>query len=102
MDRMLPVKEAVRESVKTFSELYAPEMFRDIRLEEVSISEDEKTWQVTLSYRNPDYRDEVQSSDEATKNLLRMTGWSGPPTRHYKTVALNASDGSLLSVKNAS
>lgn len=98
---MLPVQEAVKQSVKTFTELYPNDTFRDLRLEEVSITEDGRKWQVTLSYKNPDYGEESGPKYDPSKELLRMTGWTGPSPRHFKTVTLNSEDGSLLSVKNA-
>ncbi len=98
---MLPVQEAVRQSVKTFAELYPPDIFRDLRLEEVSISEDERTRQVMLSYRNTGIQDGAQNEDAATASFLRLGGWPGSTSRLYKTVTLDASDGFLVSVKNA-
>ena len=100
---MLPVQEAVKKSVKTFAELFPPDAARDLRLEEVSISEDERTWQVTLSYKNPDYDQEARPTDEAANNFLRAftASGTGVSARKFKTVTLNAADGNLLSVKNA-
>ena len=47
---MIDVKEAVRTAAKYLADLFAEEDISDIRLEEVQLSEDGQTWNVTLSF----------------------------------------------------
>jgi hypothetical protein len=50
---MIDVKEAVRISSDYLRLLYEPTQLNDVLLEEVSLSDDEKHWHVTLGFSRP-------------------------------------------------
>ena len=101
---MLQVKEAVKASVAVFEELFPPEVFREPRLEEVSLSDDERSWRITLSYKNPDMEEELAAQRAESKSLAAAFGGNSSrtvPTRHFKSVTINSADGSLVGIKSA-
>ncbi len=100
---MLQVKEAVKVSLSTFADLFPSEAYQDLRLEEVLLSDDEESWKVTVSYRNPDFEEERQLKREENTPLAALTGGIRPivHTRHYKSIRLKVEDGSLIGISNA-
>ncbi|MEO7029065.1 MAG: hypothetical protein ABI147_06645 [Acidobacteriaceae bacterium] len=102
---MLTVKDAVKSSLIEFAEVFPSDRFQDLRLEEVSIAEDDSTWQVTVSYKNPDFEQELVALREANKNPLAAYAAQlkieRVPTRHLKAITISVDDGSLVSIKNA-
>jgi hypothetical protein len=80
---VLRVQEAVKKAKS-----YLPDLFfessgqvADVRLEEVEISDDEKSWAVTFSYLLADDMRPIQ-------------------IRQYKTIRIRTSDGDFLGVRN--
>jgi hypothetical protein len=100
---MIEVKDAVKTSFATFAELFPSETFQDLRLEEVGLSSDERSWSVTVSYRNPDLEADlaVQKAEAKMPSALLGGQLSKVPSRHLKRITIKADDGSLLSIANA-
>ena len=101
---MLEVKDAVKVSLLTFSELFPSEIYRDLRLEEVDLSSDSQAWKITVSYKNPDLEDELRIKREESKAALSMLGnpkASEISSRTYKSISIDAEDGSLLGIRSA-
>jgi hypothetical protein len=101
---MLSVKDAVKSSLANFAEIFPPDRFQDLRLEEVSIANDDETWRVTVSYKNPDFEEELAAYRESNKNLMAALGGNGlnqVPTRHFKAITISVEDGTLVSITNA-
>lgn len=101
---MLTVKDAVKSSLAEFAEIFPADRFQDLRLEEVSIADDNSTWKVTVSYKNPDFEQELAAYRESNKNLIAALGGTGigqVPTRHFKAITIAVDDGSLVSIRNA-
>jgi hypothetical protein len=101
-DMMLPVKEAVKVSLATFGELFPSQDIAGIRLEEVRLDETEKNWEVTVSFKNPDFEDEItkKKSEPAGVETVFGPDISKVPMRHYKTITINADAGSLVGIRN--
>jgi hypothetical protein len=47
---MIGVKQAIRTAADFVAETFSDEKLLDVRLEEVELTEDEKTWLITLSF----------------------------------------------------
>ena len=100
---MLHVKEAVRKSLQSFGELFPDETERGLRLEEVSLDDAEKNWEITLSFKNPEFEEAVAAAKKLAPSGIQ--GMFGPersdvPYRFYKTLAIRAEDGELVGVRN--
>ena len=100
---MLEAKDAVKVSLSTFSDLFTDEIFQDLRLEEIALEQDNHLWNITVSYRNPDFDEELQARRAEDSGALGI--FQGKVfqvhTRHYKSITINAEDGSLVKVKSA-
>lgn len=99
---MLPVKEAVKVSFATFGELFPSQSIKDVRLEEVRLDDSEKNWEVTVSFRNPDFEDEIATKKSEPVGINTVFGSDNTrvPMRHYKTITINAEIGSLVGIRN--
>ena len=89
------VKAAVRSAyqyIREFQDLMGAGL-DDLRLEEVELSEDEKTWLVTLGYDVPIKR--KSALDEAMQPLNASRGFQ----REYKLFSINALTGKVESMK---
>ena len=96
----MEVKEVVQKAVTTFAEVYPEATKKDLRLEEVFLSDDELNWLTTVSYKNPDY-DEEQSEQPLYSDLANMLGRaSGPKRRIYKQVKFRADSGKFIGITN--
>lgn len=95
----MEVQDAVRQSISAFGAVFPPEMQKDLRLEEVLLSNDEAVWNITVSFRNPDLSD-VEISAPAPNSLAAMLGAKGPNGRIYKTIRVRSEDGRLLGISN--
>jgi len=85
---MIEVKQAVANAVGFLREIYDEEGLRDVRLEEVELSEDEGMWQITLSFHRAG--GESTSSDLAAAIFTK---------REFKTVAVSSATGKVQSMK---
>lgn len=89
---MTDVKEAVRTAANYLAELFAEEDISDIRLEEVELSEDVQTWNVTLSF--------LRKAKVAGPLVDALSaGLASQVERIYKVLTVRADDGSVTSVK---
>jgi len=89
---MIDVKEAVRTAAKYLADLFAEEGISDIRLEEVELSEDVQTWNVTLSF--------LRKAGVQTPLAEQLSVALGPQRdRDFKVLTVRADDGSVTSVK---
>jgi hypothetical protein len=99
---MLQVQEAVRRSLNTFIELFPNAELQDLRLEEVSLSPDESSWLVTVSYKNPDYKEEQEDHSATSTGLSVLLGnYRGVSRRLNKTIKLRADNGEFVGIKSA-
>jgi hypothetical protein len=98
---MVDVKTAVSSSLRYLGEVISPSQLRDVQLEEVMLSEDEKYWLVTFSYIRPEgvLNDKPSGELEASVknafpfNLVR-------DRRFFKTVKLRRDDGEFFGLTN--
>lgn len=81
---MIDVKEAVVSASTYFADLYAGE-YRDLALEEVELTSDEKTWLITLGY------------NVEVKSMFPL----GSPEfiRKYKILTVDSETGKVWSMK---
>jgi hypothetical protein len=85
---MISVKDAVKAATQFVADMFSAESPQGLRLEEVELSQDERTWNVTLSF--------VRGATPGAAAAL----WSGGSVgREYKTVAVRTADGVVTSVK---
>lgn len=88
----IPVKEAVQIAYRYLQELYSGEDLRDLRLEEVELDDLNDQWLVTFGFTVFDAKPDSQL-------FGAMLGALSEARRDYKTIALNASTGALISMK---
>ncbi|HXH11752.1 MAG TPA: hypothetical protein VNP04_18565 [Alphaproteobacteria bacterium] len=80
------VKAAAATAITYFKDLYSDEQLKNIRLEEVWMSDDEKYWYVTVGYDSPtSVRDPLAA--------LRQ------PAREYKLLKVRVEDGRVMEMK---
>ena len=89
---MIDVKEAVRTAANYLADLFAEEDISDIRLEEVELSEDNQTWNVTLSFLR-----KVRVRGAPAEAL--SAGLGPQMDRDFKVLTVRAEDGVVTSVK---
>jgi hypothetical protein len=80
------VKAAATTAITYFKDLYSDEQLKNIRLEEVWMSDDEKYWYVTVGYDSP-------ASARDPLAALRQ------PAREYKLLKVRVEDGRVMEVK---
>ena len=92
---MTDVKEAVAIAITYFRALMDDKGLSDILLEEVELSDDERSWNVTLSGLLPASKDEPASFNALAQALGQ------PPQRRrvYKVFKINAERASVQSMK---
>lgn len=83
---MIPVKIAVTEAVRFFEDMFPNA--KDIRLEEVELSDEGPWWDVTLSYAAP-----------PTSTSYALASVIGQPERVYKIIRLDREDATVRSMK---
>jgi hypothetical protein len=87
---MVEVKKAVRIALEYASDLFSSEPVIDPRLEEVSLSDDEKLWTVTISFIRPTPK---------SPNHQTIIDALKPPEREYKSITVDSQTGKVLSMK---
>lgn len=92
---MIDVKAAVAKAMAYLGELYDTSKFREILLEEVEKSPDDKFWLVTLGYSRP----LEAASTDLLKAIAPAFGVSTKYTREYKVFAIDANNGEVRSMK---
>ncbi len=80
---MSDVTEAVGIATNFLKEMYPEEKSKDLRLEEVVLTEDEMFWLITLSF--------LRSNSGSALELA-----VGTSTREYKQIKVNAQTGKVL------
>jgi len=85
---MIDFKTAVKAALAFLAEAYPNENLRDLRLEEIDLSADEKFWYVTVSYSR-----EASSPSELAKTMGSFA------VREYKVIAVRSDDGRVQSMK---
>lgn len=82
----LDVKAAVATAAGYLKDLYSDEQLKNIRLEEVWLSDDEKYWYVTIGYDSP------------TAARHPLAGFR-QPEREYKILKVRVEDGRVMEMK---
>lgn len=93
---MIDVKESVRTALDYLSNLYDTSGFKDILLEEVELSEDEKRWNVTIGFTRPVYSD---NPIRAALEKATMDKSGIQYKREYKVFEISADDGKVRAMK---
>lgn len=84
---MIDVKKAVNTAKEYIQDFFAPETLSGLELEEVELSEDAKTWLVTLGF--------TSKKEQNVSELLA----SRQAMREYKLFRIDAETGQILSMK---
>lgn len=88
---MINVKDAVKVAYDFLVGMYQEESLRDLRLDEVVLSEDDRHWFVTLSFLPPLPVASIPPSDLAT-------ALGAAPVRQYKLVTVENDSGKVRSM----
>jgi hypothetical protein len=96
---MLQVQDAVKRSLSTFAELFSDLKLEELRLEEVSLTPDESSWLVTVSYMNPDYEDQLENVPSTSGLQALMGTYRQLHRRLQKTIKIRADNGELVGIK---
>ena len=89
---MLTVKEAVRAAESWVRDLYAGGALDQLRLEEVEITDDDRSWLITLGWREPGVK--------MPAVLAPVLGDEVPVhPRTYKTLEVDTETGAVRSMK---
>jgi hypothetical protein len=85
---MLDVKDATKTAIDYFSQVFQ-NGYKNLRLEEVELSDDERYWYITLGFDSP------------YQNIGTIASMpiGGRAAREYKTIKIAASTGKVLSIK---
>ena len=89
---MIDVKEAVKKALDYVSSVIPVEALIDPRLEEVELSENEKTWLITISFIRVTPSKYLHSLASAMQEVTQSD-------REYKLVSVDADTGKPLSMK---
>ena len=90
---MVDVKQAVAKAMGYLEDMYKIDEFRDILLEEVDLSEDNKFWNVTIGFTR------VQESTSGGP-MATLIGQSAEFKREYKVFQIDAKNGDLRSMRS--
>lgn len=88
---MIDVQDAVRNAFEYIENLFDDEEIKDLRLEEIELTDDENFWLVTLGF----FRSNVQDDQEG----ILASVVTGPPKREYKIMRIRAEDGEVRAMK---
>lgn len=89
---MLTVKEAVQAAEQWVRDLYSKKELQHLRLEEITLSEDERYWHVTLGWVEPAVQMPTSISFALGKDIHVLP-------RVYKTIDVDAATGAVKSMK---
>lgn len=89
---MVEVKEAVKIAILYMNDLYDAAEVENLLLEEVELSEDEKHWLVTLSFKR-----QIEKLSELAYAMNHLT--PEKEIRAYKVIKINTNDGQVESMK---
>jgi len=87
------VKEAVGKAMDYLKDMYQIDQFKDVLLEEVDLSEDNKFWNVTIGFTR---RQESTSGGP----MATLIGQSTEFKREFKIFQIDAENGALRSMRS--
>jgi hypothetical protein len=90
---MVDVKQAVGKAMAYLRDMYQIEQFKDVLLEEVDLSEDNKYWNVTIGFTRR--QESISGGPMAT-----LIGQSSEFKREYKVFQIDAKSGDLRSMRS--
>jgi hypothetical protein len=90
---MVDVKQAVAKAMGYLEDMYKIDEFRDVLLEEVDLSEDNKFWNVTIGFTR------IQESTSGGP-MATLIGQSAEFKREYKVFQIDAKNGDLRSMRS--
>ena len=90
---MVDVKQAVARAMGYLKDMNRIEQFKDVLLEEVDLSEDNKYWNVTIGFTR---RKETTSGGP----MATLIGQSSEFKREYKVFQIDARSGDLRSMRS--
>ena len=90
---MVDVKQAVGEAMDYLKDMYQIDQFKDVLLEEVDLSEDNKYWNVTIGFTR--LQDSTSGGPMAT-----LIGQSAEFRREYKVFQIDSTTGDLRSMRS--
>ncbi len=93
---MITVKKAVQSATQYLIDVFPG--IKDVQLEEVELSDDEATWQVTLSFLRPIPFEPVSPLNAAASIAASVLGGT-KYERLYKFVTVDAKTGKCQSIK---
>jgi hypothetical protein len=90
---MVDVKEAVGKAMDYLKDMYQIDQFKDVLLEEVDLSEDDKFWNVTIGFTR---------GQESTSRgpMATLIGQSAEFKREFKVFQIDAQSGALRSMRS--
>lgn len=88
----MDVKEAVGKAMDYLKDMYQIDQFKDVLLEEVDLSEDNKFWNVTIGFTRP---------QESTSGgpMATLIGQSSEFKREFKVFQIDSENGALRSMR---
>lgn len=89
----MDVKEAVGKAMDYLKDMYQIDQFKDVLLEEVDLSEDNKFWNVTIGFTR---RQESTSGGP----MATLIGQSTEFKREFKIFQIDAENGALRSMRS--
>src|SRR5579883_487581 len=98
---MVDVKEAVASGLRYLGEILPSSQVRDVRLEEVMLTDDERYWLVTFSYIRPE--SVVNEKPLGTAESALSSAFLGGlvrDKRFFKTIKLRRADGEFFCLTN--
>lgn len=90
---MVDVKEAVGKAMDYLKDMYQIDQFKDVLLEEVDLSEDNKFWNVTIGFTRQ--QESISGGPMAT-----LIGQSTEFKREFKVFQIDAGSGALRSMRS--
>ena len=90
---MVDVKQAVSKAMDYLKDMYQTDRFKDVLLEEVDLSEDNKFWYVTIGFTR---------GQESTSGgpMATLIGQSSEFKREYKVFQIDSQTGDLRSMRS--
>ena len=90
---MVDVKAAVGKAMDYLKDMYQIDQFKDVLLEEVDLSQDNKFWNVTIGFTR------VQESTSGGP-MATLIGQSAEFKREYKVFQIDSETGDLRSMRS--
>ena len=97
---MVDVKTAVTSGLRYLSEILPASQLRDVRLEEVMLTDDERYWLVTFSYIQPESIVNDKASGALESSVNNLLNGLVRDKRFFKTIKLRREDGEFFGLTN--